>query len=236
MPRNLGTVIGNNLSKGLITEATGLNFPENAVTDANNVVFEPTGAVRRRKGIDVEGSAETLAYTDSAGLIKEFVWQAVARTGGFTFLVLQIGNLIHFYELTQSDALSSGIQPVSLNLDNYRAPGSGALNMTPVSFAAGAGYLFIAHPMCDSIIVRWIDDLQHFEAARIDLVIRDFEGVEDTVGLLENPTVLSDQHHYNLQNQGWNQEVRVGTVSNEAGDGGPLGGIFNEHITWGVVS
>lgn len=235
MPRNTGTVIGNNLSKGLITEATGMNFPENAATDALNVVFDPVGSVRRRKGIDVEGSADTLAYTDDSGLIKEFIWQAVAKTGGFTFLVLQSGSSVHFYELTQSEALSSGIQPVSIDLNEYKAPGAGPLNMTPCSFASGAGYLFIAHPLCDPVIVRWIDEEDHFEASRINLQIRDFEGVTDEAGLLENPVDLSDKHHYNLRNQGWNQEVRVGTVSNEIGAGGPLSNWSEQGLDWVVV-
>lgn len=236
MPRNTGTVISNNLSRGFITEATGLNFPENATTESLNVVYDDIGSVRRRLGIDVEGGATTLAYKDSDGLVKEFVWQAVARSGGFTFLVLQTGSVVHFYELTQSEALSSGILPVSIDLDAYKAPGAGELRMTPCSFAAGAGYLFIAHPLCDPVIVRWVEDEGHFEAARISLRIRDFEGVEDSEGLLTNPVNLTDSHHYNLRNQGWNQEVRVGTVSNEVGTGGPLSNWTYPDLQWSIVT
>lgn len=225
MARSVGAVIQNNLSRGVITEATGLNFPDNAAVDAKNVVFDPVGSVRRRKGFDIEGEAVTKAYKDSDGLIKEFVWQSVARTGGFTFLVLQMGSSILFYELTLSEALSSGSRPVGLDLNDYKAPGAGDLRMTPCTFAAGAGYLFIAHPLCDPVIVRWDEDEEVFQAARIELRIRDFEGVEDTEALLTNPVALTTEHHYNLRNQGWNQQVRVGSTSNEAGVGGSLGGI-----------
>src|SRR5690606_4166717 len=99
MARNVGSVIGNNLSKGLITEATGMNFPENAVTDAENVVFNPSGSVERRKGFDVEGSAVASSYGSEDGIIKEFLWRSVAKTGGYTFLVMQTGANIHFYEV-----------------------------------------------------------------------------------------------------------------------------------------
>lgn len=232
MPRNVGSVINNNLSRGVITEATGLNFPDNAATDSINVIYDQVGSVRRRKGIDVEGSAITEAYDDSDGLIKEYVWQAVARTGGFTFLVVQIGDQVHFYELTQSEALSAGIQPVSLDLSSYKAPGAGDITMTPCSFAAGAGYLFVGHPMCDPIIVRWDEDEQNFEASRIQVRVRDFEGVEDGLALIDNPVTLSDAHHYNLRNQGWNQQVRVGTANNEAGAGGSLGGTPPPGLDW----
>lgn len=236
MARNMGTVVNNSFARGLITEATGLNFPENAATDALNVKFDSMGFVERRKGLDVEGGATTLTPREDDGVINEFIWQAVARTGGFTFLVLQTGSVVHFYELTTSDALSSGIQPVSLDLNNFKAPQGGVLHMTPCSFSAGAGYMFIAHPFCDPIIVRWMEDEQIFEASRISILIRDFEGVEDTEGILTNPVNLTDQHHYNLRNQGWNQDVRVGSTSNEVGEGGPLSMWGPPGLNWQPIA
>lgn len=44
----------NNFTRGLITEATGLNFPENACTATENCVFTIIGDVTRRPGIDYE--------------------------------------------------------------------------------------------------------------------------------------------------------------------------------------
>lgn len=222
MPRNIGAVIGNNLSKGLITEATGMNFPENAVTDAENVVFNPSGSVERRKGFDVEGGAIAKSYQSSEGIIKEFLWRSVARTGGYSFLVVQMGDEIHFYEVTQHDSLSQQIRIEAILLQNYKAPGATDIHRDPVSLASGAGYLFIAHPKCDPIMVKYNSDTDIFEQARVEIMIRDFEGVQDGLGIVENPVNLSDTHHYNLMNQGWNKEVRVGTVSNEIGSGGPL--------------
>ena len=153
MPRNVGTVLQNNLSRGLITEATGLNFPENAVTSEKNTVFEKVGRVRRRKGIDVESSGATLEYEDSDGVTKEYVWNSVALTGGFTFLVQQIGWNIHFFELTVNSALSAGVVPNSIDLRDYQAPGATQIQHTPASFTSGAGYLFITHPNCDPVLV-----------------------------------------------------------------------------------
>jgi len=237
MARNLGSVISNNLSRGLITEATGLNFPENATTDSLNVVYDQVGSVRRRKGFDIEGSGIAKAYRDSDGLIKEFVWQAVARTGGFTFLVVQIGTQVNFYELTTSDAISAGIQPVSLDLDTFKAPGAGEIKTVPCSFAAGNGYLFVAHPLCDPIIVRWNEDDAVFEASRIALRVRDYEGVDDGLSLVENPVTMTDAHHYNLKNQGWNQQVRVGTSNNEAGASGSTGGSpYSSVLDWEPIT
>jgi hypothetical protein len=231
MARQAGNVVQNNWVRGLITEATGLNFPEDAATDADSVRFDPKGSVSRRLGIDLEGSATTLAYEVSDGVLKEFVWNAVANTGGFTFLVLQKGEAVHFFELDDGDNLSA-----SVHLSDYQAPGAPAIKDTPCSFAGGAGYLFIAHPYCDPVIVRWNNGDQEFEAARVPIRIRDFKGVEDELNITENPTNLSDEHHYNLKNQGWDQQVRVGSVTNDLGTGGANSPSTGTNFFWESLS
>ena len=220
MARSVGTVLQNNLSRGLITEATGLNFPDNAVAETWNTVFEKIGRVTRRRGIDIESDAQALQYEDSDGVINEFLWQSVALNGGFTFLVLQVGWNVHFFELSLTAALSAGIQPDSIDLRSYKAPGAGAIENTPASFSAGAGYLFVAHPLCDPVLVRFNDQDNVFEVAPIKVLQRDFEGVPDGLGPNTNPSSLTSAHHYNLKNQGWFKNVRIGTVNNEIGSQG----------------
>ncbi len=224
MARNTGTIIQNNLSRGLITEATGLNFPDNAATSALNVVFKRIGSVRRRLGFDIEGNASTVSYTTGDGVVHEFLWTAVADTGGFTFLVLQLGGVIHFFEMTSSGELSANISPKSIALVDYLSGDASMIPGTPVSFDSGAGYLFIAHPQIDPIIIRWNEQTLNFEAAQVQPRVRDYEGLDDTLPTAENPVNLSSDHHYNLRNQGWNKQVLVGEVDNEKGTGGSLGG------------
>lgn len=222
MGRTAGVIIENQWTKGLVTEATGLNFPEHSATDADNVKFLPKGSVVRRKGIDIEGNALTLEYEETEGIVKEFVWNAVAKTGGFTFLVLQKGSSVNFFELEDATSVSSGVHSTSLPLESFKVPGAGDISVIPCSFASGGGYLFIAHPLCDPILVRWDETAEEFEAARVSIFVRDFDGVNDALGPETNPTDLTDEHHYNLRNQGWDQQVRVGNVSNEIGEGGSL--------------
>lgn len=217
MTRNAGTVLVNNLSKGLITEATGLNFPDNAVTETWNTVFLKMGSATRRKGIDLEGEADTRTYKISDGIIKEFIWQSVASTGGFTFLVLQIGESVVFYEMTVNSSLSAGAVPIGLDLTDYRVSTSKDIKNTPCTFASGAGYLFICHPACDPIVVRYSATDKEFQVAKITVYIRDFEGVPDGLGLSEEPVNLSVEHHYNLKNQGWYKNVRIGAKSTSGG-------------------
>lgn len=233
MARQAGTIIENQFTRGLITEATGLNYPEHAATAADNVKFLPKGQVVRRKGIDIEAYAETLSYSVSEGVVKEFVWQAVAQQGGYVFLVLQKGSNIHFFELETGDTISAGLTPISIDLENYRAAGGGAISRIPCSFSAGAGYLYIAHPVCDPVIVRYLSDTQEFEASKIEIRIRDFTGVEDDLEIEEQPDTLSDEHHYNLRNQGWDQQVRTGNVTNDIGPGGSLSpGTSRPRMVW----
>lgn len=228
MARNLGTVVENNFTRGLVTEATGLNFPDNAVTESENVVFRPKGQVRRRLGIDIEEGAEALAELQDTGVWREFVWQAVGRTGGFTFLVLQSGRSVYLFELTVDEALSQGIQPVGIDLNDYRAVGHSGDVEGECNFASGNGALFITHPNCDPIVIRYNSDEEWFEIARIIIAIRDFDGVDDGLEVSHEPVNLSDEHHYNLRNQGWNKRVRVGRANNEVGSGGSLGGRNQE--------
>ena len=233
MPRNAGTVLVNNFQKGLITEATGLNFPENAVTDSLNVVFNREGSVERRNGIDLEPDADVLPFS-SQGIVREFIWNAVANNGGFTFLVLQVGQYIRFYEITTNKTLSAGVSYTEINLASYRL--SPDIMYTPASFTNGAGYLFIAHPACTPIIVRWDETSKRFEAAAVDIYIRDLEGVEDGLGVSENPPSLSQNHYYNLLNQGWDQMVRVGAKSNEIGAGGTISDWDPPNLNWTPVT
>ena len=51
MPIVPSASIENNFTAGLKTEFTGLNFPENAATDCDNVIFDMPGDVTRRLGI-----------------------------------------------------------------------------------------------------------------------------------------------------------------------------------------
>lgn len=219
MARSVGTALQNNLSRGLITEATGLNFPDNAVTETWNVVFEKIGKARRRLGIDIEDSATSQAYDESDGVIREFIWQSVHNSGGFTFLVVQFGWNIHFYELTVNSALSSGVVPDAIDLRNYKAPGAGEIKDNPAAFSSGAGYLFITHPNCDPVVVRFNKDENTFEIARVTILLRDFEGVTDNLSVSTNPATLSSAHHYNLKNQGWHKYVRIGSSTNEIAEG-----------------
>jgi hypothetical protein len=219
MARSSGNVINNNFSKGVVTEATGLNFPENASTEAENVIFEAIGSVKRRLGFDVSLEAVPLAYTNSVGPVKEFLWQSVANNGQFTYLVLQVGRMVYFKKLDDNGGdINFDGDLDSIDIGDYATDVSEIAEHF-CSFSSGAGFLFIAHPYCNPLLVRWNEDTSILQIAPIEIRVRDFVGVEDGLGFAENPSSLSTEHLYNLKNQGWFQSVRVGSTSNEIGTG-----------------
>jgi hypothetical protein len=202
MARSAGNVVENNFTRGLITEATGLNFPENAVTETWDCVYEQKGQVRRRLGIDLEEGAQTVAQNNRGALV-EFLWEAVSQNGTRIFLVLQTGDVIGFYELQSGANFSGQAKPFAVVLTDYNTVPSGVLHEMPCAFAAGNGRLFICHPLCNPIMVEYDEIADDIEQTEILIKVRDFEGVEDGLEPAEEPSTLSPEHHYNLKNQGW---------------------------------
>lgn len=215
MARSAGNVVENKLIKGLVTEATGLNFPEDAVTETWDVVYEPKGVVRRRLGIDLEGNA-VLYGQDTAGAIVEYLWYAVDQTGTRVFLVLQTGETIGFYELNTDENLSSHVKDFFVNLPTYQTAASMTIGIVPCQFASGNGRLFITHPGCNPIVVTYDSTSDTITKEEVTIQVRDFEGEDDSLDPDEEPATLSSSHHYNLKNQGWyKDEVLVVTSVTE---------------------
>lgn len=204
MSRSAGVQVENNFTKGLITEATGLNFPENACTETYNCIFDRTGLVSRRLGIDYEfgySVANTVTRDDS--VFSEYSWQAVAGQGDLNFTITQVGNIIHFWEVTPIGSLSAGKKSFTVNLESFKVAGAPLTKTKPAQFSSGKGYLFIAHPYCDPIYVRYNTDTGTITSTKITITIRDFEGVDDGMGLLDRLSTITNLHKYNIYNQGW---------------------------------
>ena len=80
MPRQQAFSIENNFSKGLLTEHTALNFPENACTETFNCTFDNLGNVSRRLGFDYE-NANSVLGDNITGAILDRVFTAVEAKG-----------------------------------------------------------------------------------------------------------------------------------------------------------
>lgn len=201
MVRQAGVSVENQFTKGLITEVSGVNSPENSVTDSLNVIYDRKGRALKRKGLDYELDYVFRSLPKSAAK-TEFVWDT-AQTG--SFVVIQNGRYISFFSNETGGSLSSSLKPFSINLTSYKA--SGALNedidQKTASFSSGKDYLFIAHPLCNPIYVKYNGVTDSISVSTILIKIRDFEGVNDGLAPGERPPNLSNAHMYNLMNQGW---------------------------------
>lgn len=204
MARNVANSVENNFTRGLITEASGLNFPENACTDTDNCHFELTGRVRRRLGVDFEPGYTTNVLDRAGKAISYYIWRNVAGDGNTKLLVLQVGNTICFYDISDGTTISDSLIADTLTLTDYQPAGTPPdPSVTECQYTDGNGYLFVTHPSCDPFYVSFNATTQTFTAATITLKLRDFVGVEDSLAVDERPASLTDVHKYNLGNQGW---------------------------------
>lgn len=199
MARNAGVVVENNLTSGLITEATGLNFPENAVTATDNCVFDPKGNVRRRDGIDKEVGSVASAIISEENVCVEYIWENVGGHGNLTFLVQQIGQWLYFYNSDGSTALSDSI--VGAILCTTYATDANNISNNTCGFAHGLGRLIVTHPFCDPFFVEYNRDTNVFSADRINIRTRDFKGLEPRP--TDRTAAISDPELYNRFNQGF---------------------------------
>ena len=92
---------------GLITEAGPLTYPENASTDELNCLLFRKGNRRRRLGIDYETDYSlSAASVGLAGIrddaISTHEWTSVGGNGALNFSIIQIGDILHYYDLSSS--------------------------------------------------------------------------------------------------------------------------------------
>ncbi len=206
MPAQASVSVDNNFRNGLITEATGLNFPEAAVTETYDCEFNLDGSVSRREGFDFEIGYETKTIDRSDKAITTYMWQNVAGNGDLSVLVVQIGNKLYFYEADNATGnFSTGASASTVTLTPVS--GAAAPDTVEAQFCDGNGYLFVTHPFCEPMRISY--ESSTATATNITIKVRDFTGATaDPYTTEERPTAtlaaLNVSHKYNLYNQGWN--------------------------------
>lgn len=211
MAQQVQANIENTFVNGLITQATGLNFPEKACTDTDNCIFWETGEVSRRKGIDFEdeSSPTVLDRTDCA--MSTFVWKNVSNDANITLVVEQVGDKLYFWDGISFPNISLGVIANTIDLTTFIPIGGSDPSQKECQFANGHGFLFVTHPSLDPFYVSYDPSTNTVTGTVIELQIRDFAGDPDETAPLgvdfrpvTNFLGLSNKHHYNLRNQGWN--------------------------------
>lgn len=208
MPNQAAFAVENNFKNGLITEATGLNFPENACTSTDNCVFNFDGSVSRRLGFDFEDDFTTKTIDRNNSVVSTYLWKNVAGVGTVSVLVQQVGATLYFYEVDGTTSTSLGAKATTVSLT--AVSGAPTAEAVECQYASGNGVLFVTHPYCEPFYVSYDISAHTATGHTITLKIRDFEGdTADASAISErvagkDRNNVSKAHLYNLYNQGWN--------------------------------
>jgi hypothetical protein len=209
MPQAPNAAVMNNFTGGLKTEFTGLNFPENSCTDVDNCVFSLIGSVYRRSGFDYEENYQYNAIQSGDLATSFYKWNNVGGDGETQILVSQVGQGLNFYlssSATDTDPLSTTHLPLAfVSLDFELVSGSTFDPATAeCEYADGNGYLFIFNKYCEPFYCTYDPVAQTVTQNQISVQIRDFAGIPEPGVIVNNrPSVLTNEHEYNLENQGW---------------------------------
>ncbi len=221
MARKSGTIQQKKFIRGLVTEATGIDFPDDACSEVWDCEIDKKGIVSRRQGFDYENNADIEAERSTEGVKKEFIWKYAGSTGTSLFIVVQEGQYISFFSPDSLGNISRNRKSFYIDLLTYRAGTAGVDEIADVSadFASGKGRLFIAHPKCEPLYVTYSEVTDAITVSSYEILIRDMGGIpnDGTTRDDERPSTLTIKHKYNLYNQGWYIRVKCGS-GNEGGD------------------
>ena len=211
MPRSVATSVENQFTKGLLTEVTGANSPENSVTSSLDVIYDRTGRAKTRPGVNYESNYSWHPVFDTTGVYREYLWETVTENNPLTFVVIQTGRYLNFYQSVFGQPLSGGYKTFTVDIAVFKAGvfSAATVAQNACSFSAGRGYLFVAHPNCAPFYVSYNIGSDTISATRIDIQTRDFEGVEDGLQVADRPVTETVLHKYNLFNQGWYTGAKI---------------------------
>lgn len=212
MPRQAASSFQNNFIGGFVTQATALDFPENAAFDQDNVVFSEIASAQRRPAFEFENNAIFLTESRAQLAQTTFLWKNVAGDGNINIVVQQNGGTLHFYSTASALSLSAGLSANTISLSSFGASGavSDNFNQNECQFSSGLGYLFVVHPFCDPFYIKYNSD-GTFTSNIIPFTIRDVFGIVEAGNIDNRPSSLTDNHKYNLVNQGWDN-AKIATM------------------------
>ena len=210
MASQSGFVVENKFTKGLITQSTAINTPDDCCTDTVNCVFNEFGLVTRRPGIDFETSYAVANLSPTAGdVYQEYVWYTNAESSNKAFVVQQVGDALILYDITSSINVSGNFAGIVFDLSAL-VPSGGSLDPSfyYCQFSTGNGSLLVVNQATDPFVLDW--DGTNVNLTVITLKHRDTDGIDDGFGVdtrvvssLSGLQTNYPKHFYNLLNQGW---------------------------------
>ena len=209
---------------GLNTEANLLHFPPEYSPDLVNmeVDYNPQ-MVRPRKGVTESGLerlADTRNASDHAVAIHPFLWEGVGGDPALDWNVVQVSEWLYFFDTDDIDDPTTAVHSERYDLTEAlsgTAKGTAALlEPTRVVMTVIKGNLLVTAEQIDPVLIQF--DGTNITATILNIKIRDVIGIEDGFQVDSRPITLTDDHHYNLLNQGWYKQRRLTTGSKTESD------------------
>lgn len=220
MPRATSEKKYNTFVKGFVTEASPLTYPENASLDEDNFVLKRNGSRERRLGVDYETGfvvkATGIPLATIEGSKQSFhKWENPSGSVDVSIGVIRVHNSLWFYNLLK--------EPISANLLNGGNPVVlvGLANEDVDTAVVNNLLVVVSKDMATPVALSYDPVTKLVSQVAIPIQVRDLWGVVDGLKINERPTTLSDLHHYNIRNQGWNE-----TVQTTCGTGSSGGSTF----------
>ena len=230
MPKQSVKAEVNTFVKGLITEASPLNFPEGASLGEENFELLKTGVRQRRLGLDYENNYFGI---DALGLppgvvdsskVSTGIWKNVGGVANKNYLVTQLGTHIYFFDLDKQNLTYDGFL--------YTLVLSFSSGQSKFSFTSIDGKLIVAAGSYEIAVVS-----EGFTVEYVTLKTRDLWGVETYINSDNDPSyrpygveVNNLYHWYNLYNQSWGVPRRAENQE-EGSFTDPVGYFYSKFLT-----
>lgn len=217
MPRVQSESVYNNFIQGIITEAGPLTYPENASLDELNYVLQRDGSRHKRLGIDYEDNyvlknSGLSAATVSRTGVSFHRWDYPKGSLEISLGIVRIYNKLWFVNLLNvspsTEFMNSG-NALSIN---------GLANGRIDTASINNELIIVGEDLSYPIKLEYDVVTDTVTYSTLYLKIRDFFGVDDGLDVSDRPTILSDEHLYNLKNQGWNDNIQVKNYGDAEGD------------------
>lgn len=205
MARSTANKLYRTFVKGLVTEASPLTYPEDTSQAELNTVLSRKGSRTRRQGINYAADSIVPGLNPAPGETQsEFIWKAVAKEANTNFFVVQRGLTLRFFTLG-SNSYADTVKDFSVDLSEYLIPQWSASDAVEQIFqmSSGKGFMFVVGRPINPIVIEYLPDTDTIVVNPINILIRDFDGLNDGLANDEEPAELTKEHHYNLLNQGW---------------------------------
>ena len=231
MARKKTSVEYSDFTRGIITEASPLTFPDNASLDELNININRDGSRQRRFGMAWAATATTYSVTPlstSGEAVSSYTWKSAGNDGDTVIGVAQIGRVLKFYDL-DSDTPDEVVATYTFNSTQIPSP----KHQARFQFASAYGKLIVVANTTSVFVFKWTGSSAALEST-FSLNIRDRFGVADGLDVDEQPTTasISDDHRYNLYNQGWPTSTELGNLNYS---GTSIGNVIGDPTTGNPV-